>query len=158
MVQTKDGPAAASSDIAKKAMEAVEKGPTNSTNPDKDDDHSGFGATDVGPGSNRDDPKAAEGTASLMGESGMKGSWLTQLVGESQVYLLFTDTAYHVLISASTSRSAVLEAPGVLPSSATRDTTHEGVCWAYMSADGKTTVTHVYNSLGSALYQPSHEA
>ena len=83
MVQTKDGPAAASSDTAKKAMEAVEKGPTNSTNPDKDDDHSGFGATDVGSGSNRDDPKAAEGTASLMGESGMKGSWLTQLVGES---------------------------------------------------------------------------
>lgn len=82
VLQTQDGPAAASSEKAKKAMEAVEKGPTNSTNPDKDDDHSGFGATDVGPGANRDDPKAAEGTTSLMGESGMKGSWLTQLVGE----------------------------------------------------------------------------
>lgn len=79
--QAQDGPAAASSDRAKRAMEAVEKGPTNSTNPDKDDDHSGFGATDVGPGSNRDDPKATEGTSSLMGASGMKGSWLTQLVG-----------------------------------------------------------------------------
>lgn len=57
------------------------KGPTNKTDPDKDDDHKGFGATDVGPGeANRDE----EGTTGLTGDSdaSIKGSWLTQLIGE----------------------------------------------------------------------------
>lgn len=82
ILQKQEGPAAVSSEKAKKAMEAIEQGPTNATNPDKDDDHNGFGATDVGPGSNRDDPKAQEGTTNLTGDTGMKGSWLTQLLGE----------------------------------------------------------------------------
>lgn len=57
------------------------KGPTNKTDPDKDDDHKGFGATDVGPGeADRDE----EGTTGLTGNSdaSIKGSWLTQLIGE----------------------------------------------------------------------------
>ena len=76
---SKEGPAAATSERAQAALEAVAKGPTNKSNPDKDDDHKGFGATDVGPGA------ADRGTAGLTGnaDASMKGSWLTQLIGEN---------------------------------------------------------------------------
>ena len=78
----KDGGGAATAGKAQAALDAVEKGHTNKSNPDKDDDHSGYGATETGPGSA---PRDQEGTAHLTGNSdaGMKGSWLTQLIGEA---------------------------------------------------------------------------
>lgn len=74
---SKDASAAAVSDKAQAALDAVAKGPTNKSNPDKDDDHEGFGATDTGPGA------ADRGTTGLTGnaDASLKGSWLTQLIG-----------------------------------------------------------------------------
>jgi len=63
---TKEGPASATSEKAQAALDAVAKGPTNKTDPDKDDDHEGFGATDTGPGeADRDD----QGTTGLTGNA-----------------------------------------------------------------------------------------
>ena len=82
----KDGGGAATAGKAQAALDAVAKGHTNKTNPDKDDDHSGYGATDTGPGSASRD----QGTAHLTDNSdaGMKGlSWLTQLIGEAPMFV-----------------------------------------------------------------------
>ena len=79
----KDAGGAATADKAQAALDAVAKGHTNKSNPDKDDQHSGHGATDTGPGSASRDHG---GTAHLTDNSDahMKGlSWLTQLIGEA---------------------------------------------------------------------------
>ncbi len=86
---TKEGPASATSEKAQAALDAVAKGPTNKTDPDKDDDHEGFGATDTGPGkANRED----QGTTGLTGnaDASIKGSWLTQLIGKPTAIVLFS--------------------------------------------------------------------
>ena len=86
---TKEGPASATSEKAQAALDAVAKGPTNKTDPDKDDDHEGFGATDTGPGeADRDD----QGTTGLTGnaDASIKGSWLTQLIGKPTAIVLFS--------------------------------------------------------------------
>ena len=77
---SKEGSAAATSAKAQAALEAVARGPTNKTNPDKDDDHDGFGATDTGPGA------VDRGTKDLTGsaDAALKGSWLTQLIGKTE--------------------------------------------------------------------------
>lgn len=84
---TKEGPASATSQKAQAALDAVAKGPTNKTDPDKVNDHEGFGATDTGPGeANRED----QGTTGLTGnaDASVKGSWLTQLIGNSTAIVL----------------------------------------------------------------------
>lgn len=83
---TKEGPASATSQKAQAASDAVAKGPTNKTDPDKDGDHKGFGATDTGPGeANRED----QGTTGLTGnaDASIKGSWLTQLIARMWPYI-----------------------------------------------------------------------
>ena len=66
---TKEGPASATAQKAQAALDAVAKGPTNKTDPDKDDDHKGFGATDTGPGeANRED----QGTTGLTGNADVR--------------------------------------------------------------------------------------
>ena len=83
----KDGGGAATAGKAQVALDAVEKGHTNKTNPDKDDDHSGYGATATGSSSALRDQ---EGTAHLTGnDAGTKGSWLTHLIGEAQMLFNF---------------------------------------------------------------------
>lgn len=89
----KYGGGAATAGKAQAALDAVAKGRTNKSNPVKDDHHSGYGATDTGPGSTSRDHG---GTAHLTDNSdaGMKGlSWLTQLIGEAP--MLFKLAAYN---------------------------------------------------------------
>ncbi|KAL0035901.1 hypothetical protein WJX77_007130 [Trebouxia sp. C0004] len=83
---TKEGPASVTSQKAQAALDTVAKRPTNKTDPDKDDDHEGFGATDTGPG---EADRENQGTTGLTGnaDASIKGSWLTQLIARMWPYI-----------------------------------------------------------------------
>lgn len=84
-----DLPAAAQG-RAQKALQAVKERPKNSTDPDADEDHKGFGATDIPGQGTLSDPEAEDivgGDTGAVDMGQAKASWLTKLLALMWPYI-----------------------------------------------------------------------